>query len=331
MAGQKIAPFYRGEEILVRLPNWVGDAVMATPVLLNLARVHRLALMARPALLPLFQACPWVSKLVPVAPGRQGVLNAAKEIRGRFEAGLLLPNSFSSALTFFLGRVKKRAGYRRDARRLLLTHAIPPPSEKLHQRDYYLRLLEALGYETPERELKLFLPKQARRRAESFLVDLPPPRVGLAPGAAFGPAKKWPLARFRALAYHLRRLGYSIVVLGGLAEKEAGQELVQDLPRAKNLCGLTDLATAAAVIEKLDLFVSNDSGLMHVAAALKRPQVAIFGSTDPEATGPLNPRARVVRAEVKCSPCLSRTCASGYECFTKVQVSDVLEACRSLT
>ncbi len=330
MAGAKIAPFFKGEEILVRLPNWVGDAVMATPVLLNLTRHHRLALLGRPALLPLFRAFPGVSRLLPVTPGRQGLLRAAKAIRRRFEAGILLPNSFSSALLFFWGRVKKRAGYRRDARSLLLTHAVKPPKEKLHQRDYYLRLLEALGYPLFERELRLFVSSEARKRAEAFLVDLPSPRVALAPGAAFGPAKKWPLSRFRALAYQLRQEGFSILVLGGAREREAGRELIRDLPRSKNLCGLTDLATAAALIEQVDLFVSNDSGLMHVAAALKRPQVAIFGSTDPEATGPLNPHAVVVRKPVECSPCFSRTCSLGYECFSKIHVSDVLEACRGI-
>ncbi|NPB09157.1 MAG: lipopolysaccharide heptosyltransferase II [Thermodesulfobacteria bacterium] len=316
----------------MRLPNWVGDAVMATPALLTLARFYpRLALVARPPLLSLFRVFPNVRELEPVEAGRRGLLSAARRLRGRFETGILFPNSFSSALLFFLARVKNRWGYRTDGRGFLLTRAVSPPKEKLHQRDYYLHLLEALGFEVEDRELRLFLSEAARQRAAALLSDLPPPRAGLAPGAAFGPAKKWPLSRFRALAYHLRRKGFSLVILGGAAERAAGEELARDLSRTRNLCGLTDLATAAAIIETLDLFVSNDSGLMHVAAALKRPQVAIFGSTDPEATGPLNPRAKVVRAEVPCSPCLSRTCARGYECFEKIQVSDVLRACLEVT
>jgi len=135
------------------------------------------------------------------------------------------------------------------------------------------------------------------------------------------------VARYRALAYHLRRAGFSLVILGGPAERAAGEDIASDLPRSRNLCGLTDLPTAAAVIEQLDLFVSNDSGLMHVAAALKRPQVAIFGSTDPEATGPRNPRAQVVYNALPCSPCLARKCRHNYACFEAIKVSDVFEAC----
>ncbi len=305
---------------------------MATPALMVLARAYpRLSLLARPSLLPLFRVFPNVRELIPIEKGQRGFLSAVRRLKGRFEAGILFPNSFSSALVLFLARVTYRAGYRTDGRGPLLTHAIPRPRSRIHQRDYYLHLLEALGFEIDSRELCLFLPQVARHRAQAFLADLPPPRAGLAPGAAFGPAKKWPLSRFRALAYHLRRQGFSLVVLGGAAEHRIGEELTRDLSRTRNLCGLTDLATAAAIIEALDLFVSNDSGLMHVAAALKRPQVAIFGSTDPEITGPLNDRARVVRAEVPCSPCFSRTCPQNYECFTRIQVSDVFRACLEVT
>ncbi len=317
-----------GEEILVRLPNWVGDAVMATPVLVNLARYYpKLALMARPHILRLFSAFPQVSKMISVEGGKRDLLSVAQEIRGQFQSGLLLPNSFSSALIFFLGRVKYRAGYATDGRSVLLTHRIKRPKEKVHQTEYYLHLLEGLGFSVEERELRLPLPDHARRRALNLLADLPAPRVGIAPGAAFGPAKRWPISRYRALAYHLRRAGFSLVILGGAEERPAGEEIAGDLPRARNLCGLTDLPTAAAIIERLDLFVSNDSGLMHVAAALKRPQVAIFGSTDPEATGPLNPRSVVVHAALPCSPCLERTCKHNYACFEAIKVSDVFEAC----
>ncbi len=320
--------FPRGGEILVRLPNWVGDALMATPVLSNLTHHYEhLILLARPALVPLFKPFPQVKELIPVGPDKKDIFTCARKIKGRFQAGLLLPNSLSSALIFFLGRVKNRAGYAADARRRLLTHPIPRPKERLHQRDYYLHLLKALALEIKTQELRLPLSPAASLRAEALLTDLPRPRAGLAPGAAFGPAKKWPLSRFRALTYHLKRLGFSLVILGGPGERAAGEELVRDLPRARNLCGLTDLATAAAVINKLDLFVSNDSGLMHVAAALKRPQVAIFGSTDPALTGPLNPYAEVVAAKIDCSPCFSRSCSRGYQCFERIQVSDVLKAC----
>ncbi|NPA49389.1 MAG: lipopolysaccharide heptosyltransferase II [Thermodesulfobacteria bacterium] len=314
--------------LLLRLPNWVGDAVMASPVVANLLATYEgLALVGRPHILGLFQGLPALEGLFPLSPGRGALLSLARKIRGRFKCGLLLPNSFSSALLFFLARVKARAGYATDGRRFLLTHPVKRPTKPLHQRDYYLELLKGLGIETPFKKLRLFLPEEATKRAESFLTELPPPRAVLAPGAAFGPAKCWPLSRYRALAYHLRRKGFSVLVVGSAAEHRAGAEITKDLARARNLCGLLDLATTAAVITRADLFVSNDSGLMHVAAAAGVPQVAIFGSTSPEATGPLNPRARVLKADVPCSPCFARTCKRGYFCFEKIQVAEVLEAC----
>ena len=320
--------FPRGGELLVRLPNWVGDAVMASPTLLNLLPVYdSLALIGRPHVLELFKGLSGLKGLFPLPPGRKPLLELSRRLRGRFEAGLLLPNSFSSALLFFLARVKNRAGYQADGRGLLLTHPVKRPRKKLHQRDYYLHLLASLGLETHSRELRLFLPEEARRRAEHFLTALPSPLAVLAPGAAFGPAKRWPLARYRALAYHLRRAGFSLVILGSREEHAAGAEIAKDLARARNLCGQLDLATAAAIIARADLFVSNDSGLMHVAAAAKVPQVAIFGSTDPERTGPLNPRARVIKAQVPCSPCFARTCKRGYACFNEIEVTQVFEAC----
>ncbi len=320
--------FDRQGVLLLRLPNWVGDAVMASPVLVNLlASYEGIALIGRPHVLGLFQGLPALKGLFSLPPGRRNLILLARKIKGRFKCGLLLPNSFSSALLFFLARVKFRAGYVADGRRLLLTHPVKKPYRCLHQRDYYLKLLEALGFETPFKSLRLFLPEEAIKRAESFLTELPPPRAIIAPGAAFGPAKCWPLYRYRALAYHLRRKGFSIVVVGSAAEHEAGKEIAKDLARARNLCGLLDLATTAAVITKADLFVSNDSGLMHVAAALRVPQVAIFGSTDPKITGPLNPKARIIKADVSCSPCFARTCKRGYLCFEKIQVTEVLEAC----
>ncbi len=324
--------FPKGGVLLLRLPNWVGDAVMASPVLVNLlASYEGLALVGRPHILELFQGLPALKGLFPLGSSRAELFSLARRIRGRFSSGILLPNSFSSAFFFFWTRVRARAGYATDGRKLLLTHPVKKPSQSLHQRDYYLHLLEALGLETPFKRLRLFLPQEAFDRAEAFLSDLPPPRAVLAPGAAFGPAKCWPLSRYRALAYHLRRKGFSILVVGSVAERQSGAEIARDLARARNLCGLLNLATTAAIISRADLFVSNDSGLMHVAASAGVPQVAIFGSTSPEKTGPLNPRAKILRADVPCSPCFARSCKRGYLCFEKIQVADVLKACLEVT
>jgi len=314
-------------DLVVRLPNWLGDAVMATPVLKALAaREGEFFLLGQPFLKPLFEVFPGVKGFLPLAKGRLGIPRTAMAIRAYgFKRGLLLPNSFSSALIYFLAGIPEREGYATDGRRYLLTRAVRPPRVKGHQRDYYLGLLSSLGYEVKERELELFIPEEVRDRAEELLRGLRRPYVVLAPGAAYGPAKRWPPERFRALAVEFIRRGFSVVVVGGAAERISGEKILLDLPHSRNLCGGTDLLEVSAVIAGAAVFVSNDSGLMHVAAALKRPQVAIFGSTDPRATGPLNPRALIVKKDLPCSPCLKRTCKNGYLCLESVSVEEVLK------
>ncbi|WP_255592238.1 lipopolysaccharide heptosyltransferase II [Thermosulfurimonas sp. F29] len=313
--------------LLVRLPNWLGDAVMATPVVRALSRRTTVWLLGRGFLEPLFACFPGVRGFSALSEGSLGLLRTARSLRGRgFREALLLPNSLSSALLVFLAGIPERMGFSTDGRRLLLTRAVNPPAESLHQRDYYVYLLEALGFSVPERSLTLSVPEAARRRAGELLSGLPGPLAVLAPGAAYGPAKRWPPDRFRKLAEELVRRGWSVALVGGVNERDAAEGISAGLSRVHNLCGRTDVATAAAVIERATVFVSNDSGLMHVAAALGRPQVAIFGSTDPRATGPLNPRARVVWKGLPCSPCLRRTCSRGYPCLTTVSVEEVLQA-----
>ncbi len=313
--------------LVVRLPNWLGDAVMATPVLRALAREGEFYLLGRPYLQPLFENLPGVRGFIPVHPGRWGILRTAFDLRAYgFSRGLLLPNSFSSALIFFLAGIPERWGYATDGRKLLLTRPIKPPERALHQRDYYRQLLVSLGFEPPEEELGLTIPEEARRRVARFLAKIPGPVAILAPGAAYGPAKRWPEDYFRALAQELVRRGFFILILGSSRERPLGEHIVANLSRAMNLCGQTDLLSAAALIQQAAVFVSNDSGLMHVAAALRRPQVAIFGSTDPTATGPLNPRALVVYKNLPCSPCWQRTCESQYACLRTISVEEVLSA-----
>ncbi len=317
--------------LVVRLPNWLGDAVMATPALKALARRESFFLLGRSFLKPLFEPFPGVKGFLTLENGRWGLFKTARKLKAyRFSRSLLLPNSLSSALICFLAGIPERWGLATDGRRIFLTKAVNPPREKRHQRDYYLHLMAALGYEIPDRSLAIFLSDEARARAERLLSGLSAPLAILAPGAAYGPAKRWPAERFRALAVELSREGWSVVLVGGAAERLAGESLAAGLPRVRNLCGQTDVATAAAVIERAAVFVSNDSGLMHVAAALGRPQVAIFGSTDPEATGPLNPRARVVRKPLPCSPCLKRTCHREYRCLTEISVEEVLKEIREV-
>ena len=325
--------------ILVRSPNWVGDAVMSLPVLAGLKRLFPLAkitVLAVPRVAPLFVAQPGVTAIIPY-PSNKGKWQVLWELRRRFDVALALPNSMESALGLWLVGVPSRVGYNTDARRPFLKEAVSNHRELagLHTVFYFLGLLKALGgvatftpptlYLEPEEEVA-----GAQILAESDLPDRGP-WVGLSPGAAYGPAKRWDPARFAALGRKLNReFGARLVLLGGEDERP-----VANLVRAQlqapvaDLVGRTSLRQALGVLSQLNLLVTNDSGLMHAAAALSVPLVALFGSTDPGATGPFTSRATVIRHPQPCSPCFQRTCETGSACLDAISVDEVLAAART--
>jgi heptosyltransferase-2 len=325
--------------VLVRAPNWVGDAVMSLPVLAGLKRLFPLAdvtVLAAPRVAPLFAAQPGVTGIIRY-PSDRGKWQVLWELRGRFDVALALPNSMESALGLWLVGVPSRVGYNTDARRLFLKEAVSGHDKLagLHTVFYLLGLLKALGgvatftpptlYLEPEEEVL-----GAQLLAES---DLPGrgPWVGLSPGAAYGPAKRWPAERFAALGRELQReFGARLVLLGGDEERPVADEVREQLPGpVADLVGRTSLRQALGVLSQLNLLVTNDSGLMHAAAALSVPLVALFGSTDPTATGPFTSRATVIRHPQPCSPCFKRTCETGYACLTDISVDEVTAAARS--
>ena len=327
--------------VLVRAPNWVGDAVMSLPVLAGLKRLFPLAevtVLAAPRVAPLFAAQPGVTEIIRY-PSDRGKWQVLWELRGRFDVALALPNSMESALGLWLVGVPSRVGYNTDARRLFLKEAVSGHDKLagLHTVFYLLGLLKALGgvatftpptlYLEPEEEVL-----GAQLLAES---DLPGrgPWVGLSPGAAYGPAKRWePAERFAALGRELQReFGARLVLLGGDEERPVADEVREQLPGpVADLVGRTSLREALGVLSQLNLLVTNDSGLMHAAAALSVPLVALFGSTDPTATGPFTSRATVIRHPRPCSPCFQRTCDEGYACLTDISVDEVTAAARAL-
>jgi heptosyltransferase II len=244
---------------------------------------------------------------------------------------VLFQNAFEAALIARLAGIKIRVGYNTDGRGFLLSHSVVRGKEvlKLHQVEYYLTVLRALGWDAPTKDPGLRASPESVTRARSLLSsrgiqdqDLV---VGLSPGAAYGPAKRWPVERFAAIGNRaIRDWGAKVVVIGTEKEKALGETLISaTAPGAVNFCGMTGLGDALALIKRCRLFVSNDSGLMHVAAALKVPTVAIFGSTDSVATGPRGKNARVVKQDLECSPCLKPECSSGYRCLLAVQPEDV--------
>jgi heptosyltransferase-2 len=328
---------FQVRDLLVRAPNWVGDAVMSLPVLAGLNRIFPQAditVLAARRVAPLFQGLPGVTEVV-TYPASRGKWQVLWNLRGRFDLALTLPNSLESALGLWLVGVPIRLGYAADARRPLLNLAVSGRRQLagLHLVFYYLGLLQALE------EVEVFTPPTLHLREEEteaaarLLAAAAPgsgPWVGLSPGAAYGPAKRWPPERFAALGRELRReFGAHLVLLGGPEEGPVAAQVKEHLDwPVLNLVGKTDLRQALAILSRLQLLVTNDSGLMHAAAALGAPLVAVFGSTDPATTGPFTDKAAVVRHPLPCAPCFQRHCDQGYPCLTNIGVEEVLAAAR---
>ncbi len=327
-------------QILVRSPNWVGDAVMSLPVLSCLRRFFPgadIAVLAARRVAGLFEAHPDVAEVITYPYGR-GKWQVLWGLRHRFDLALALPNSLESALGLWLVGVPVRVGYSADARRTFLNLAVNGRRSLagLHTVYYYLGILKALGEFSTFAPPALHLQTRETAAASNLLAASgltgSGPWVGLSPGAAYGPAKRWPPERVAALGAALRRdCNARLVLLGGPDERPVADQIKAQLQdEVFDLVGRTDLRQALAVLSLLKLLVTNDSGLMHAAAALRTPLVAIFGSTDPRATGPFTSRAVVLHHPLDCGPCFKRTCDLGYPCLHAITVDEVLAATRSL-
>ncbi|MGE5840759.1 MAG: lipopolysaccharide heptosyltransferase II [Deltaproteobacteria bacterium] len=334
--------------ILVRATNWVGDAVMSMPAFEAVKENFpdsQVAVLARPWVLPLYESHPAATHVIPYTRGNgyrkdfSEFLRVIRTVRSlHFDMAVLFQNAFEAALIARLAGIRIRVGYNTDGRGLLLSHSVARGKEvlKRHQVEYYLTILRALGWDAPTRDPVLRTSPESVSRARSILSskgigdqDL---LLGLSPGAAYGPAKRWPVERFAAIARRaIREWGARVIVIGTEKERELGETLVSAAaPDVFNFCGMTGLGDALALIKRCRLFVSNDSGLMHVAAALQVPTVAIFGSTDSVATGPRGKNARIVKQDMECSPCLKPECAIGYRCLLAVQPEDVWRSMEEL-
>jgi len=257
----------------------------------------------------------------------------------RFECAILLQNAFDAALMAWMAGIPERIGYRRDARGLLLTRPIPVPEPgeiPRHERFYYLELLRRAGlmeHLPPTPAIRLDGIDAARESGARHLAELGMrgPTVGISPGAAYGNAKRWLPERFAETAAGLSR---SALVFGSAAERSLCQQVTNDLQTAgvdaRNLAGETSLRQFIEMAAACRLFLTNDSGAMHVAAALAVPTVAVFGATDDTTTGPTGPLASVIRAHAECSPCLLRECPIDHRCMTRVTTDSVASAARQL-
>jgi heptosyltransferase-2 len=326
-----------GGAVLVRLPNWLGDTLMARPFLAALRRAagrSRVVALAPAPLLALLEGdAAWDTGLAwPPDPGVVPRLRAE-----RFAAAFVLPPSFSSAWFAWRCGARERIGYAGDARSPLLTRALGrrPRGDRHLAREFLALLGEAAVADGP---LPLPPPLRPGTRDADEAADVLAaagvaggPLAILAPGAVYGPAKRWPVERFAALARMLRGSGCEVVACGGSGDGDACAAVAEGSGGAcVSLAGRTSLGAQAALCARAHVVVSNDSGLAHLAAAAGAPTVTIFGSTSSAWTAPLGARVRIVQRPPVCSPCFRRTCAIGYGCLVSVGVRDVAAAIDAL-
>ncbi|MBI5379181.1 MAG: lipopolysaccharide heptosyltransferase II [Nitrospirae bacterium] len=335
--------------MLVAMPRWVGDAVMAEPVLRLLhARWPdaRITVFTRPGLADLYRAHPAVGEIFPREDqGAWPLIRLARELRrGRFDFALLLPNAFRVAWLARAAGIPFRLGYAGDGRGWLLSHRVERPQEAIHQTQYYLRLmdesgglrLEAQTSNLPPQTLYSSVPTLAvadehQERADRLLRAkgwLGEPLLAVHPGAAFGPAKRWPAASYRELLTRIAgTFPLRILLLGSREEQSLALAVSEGVsPDPLSLIGETTLGEAMGVLRRCRLVVGNDSGLIHLAAALGQPVVGLFGPSDPRITGLSGPGHQLLRYPVECSPCRHRACPIDHRCMAGISVDQVYEA-----
>jgi heptosyltransferase-2 len=333
--------------VVVYAPSWIGDAVMSLGALRALRRSYpgaRLSVLTRPWVQDLYEGCGVADDVVLYDPrgadrGTAGFLRAARRVRqGRFDLAVLFPNAFRAAALVRAAGIPERWGYATESRRLLLTKRVPPAPRPFgrHQSYYYMDLLSGLGLDAGEPDTSLVATPAMRDAARALLSRegwTGGPLVWVHPGATNSRAKVWKASRFAEVAARLAEAhGAQVVILGGKTEGELAAELERGLPAgvALMLQAKTSLADLMGVLAELDVFLSNDSGPMHLAAALGVPTVAVFGPTDARETGPAGARARVVREPVECSPCLYRDCPIDHRCMERVTPDRVFEEASAL-
>ena len=334
---------------MVRSTNWLGDAVMSLPALRAIRGVFpkaHISLVARPWVAGLYARESAIDAVIPYPAGGgwRARIGFARSLRPHaFDAAILLQNAFDAALMAWWAGIPRRIGYRRDGRGLLLTRAIPVPEPgdiPRHQRYYYLELLRRAGLIErfpPPAPILLEGTCAAREAGRALLQSLgvSGPAIGVSPGAAYGNAKRWLPERFAEAAVELASAGgFAVLVFGSPAERDLAESVAAAIGRERiqaiNLAGETTLRQFLDLAAACRLFLTNDSGAMHMASALGVPTVAVFGATDDTTTGPAGPLARVVREHAECSPCLLRECPIDHPCMTRVSPARVVAEARQL-
>jgi len=339
---------------IVFAPNWLGDAVMALPAIADIRRQTGsgpLIVAARPGVAGLMPLVAGIDDVVTLAgtDGLAAVRHLGQDVAAirasKADVAILLPNSMHVAVMAHRAGIAQRWGYARDFRRMFLSRAVARPPANLHQVDYYRHLVAALGFPNGSREPALAVPDSDVQLARLSLGNAgwtgDRRLVGLAPGAAYGGAKRWPAERFAGVIAALTRdANLACVLVGGAADSTTAVEIEAELDKiiptrapgvVINLVGRTDLAQLCGVLAVTAAFVSNDSGAMHLAAAVGVPVVALFGPTNEKATSPVGRRATaVLTAPAWCRPCMLRECPLDHRCLSGLTVDRVVGAVKEL-
>lgn len=341
-------------KILVRGTNWIGDAVMAVPALRHLRLIFPeagITLHTRSWAEGIFRDADFIDEILTFDKTSSKMRDAFQQARSlrekKFDIAMLLPNSFESALVARLAGVPKRFGYAKDGRSLLLSTALPVPDWKneRHEVFYYLNLVgalekELLGTQTPWSETpNLDLPVSETRKVEarelftSHGLDPSKKIVALGVGSTNSRAKRWPAANYAALNDRLQaELNVNVVLIGGNDELDISQEVYAIAGKKPViLTGKTDLAEAVAVLAEVDILISNDMGLAHIAPAAGTKTIVIFGPTNPETTRPFSENASIVKSlDVECSPCMLRDCPIDHRCMVRITPDNVFENAKAI-
>jgi len=333
-------------KILIRATNWVGDAIMALPALRAVRKRFpgaEIAIVGRTYVADIYRDQEICNQLISydsagLHAGFSGRERLAAELRTqKFDVALLLQNAFDAAWLAWRANIPERIGYARDARSFLLTKAVPLPrlgEIPAHEKFYYLELLRRarwLDSVQDESFIGLHVPEEKRRSADEFLcksgVRQGAIRIAIGAGASYGSAKCWPPPRFADVANRLQsETEADVILFGTAAEATVSTAIASEMTRPPiDITGQTAIADLPALLSQCHLFIGNDSGAMHVAAAVGLPIVAIFGPTDPFGTAPITLRCSIVQQKPYCSPCFLRRCPTDHRCMTAI-TADMVEA-----
>jgi heptosyltransferase-2 len=330
--------------ILIRATNWLGDAVMSLPAIRAIRDNYlksEITLLAKRSVADLYLRERAVDKVIVYSEGRLRTAGALR--RRRFQLGILFPNSFDSALVMRLAGIPQIVGFDTDMRRMLLTHPVPTPRWKgsVHERFYYMELLQEArlidGYHHADVPIRIDRSDEAAAAGRQAFAErgIALPVIGVSPGAAYGSAKCWLPERFADSASGLvARQGGTVVLFGAPGDIDYCNKVEKILQEQSspvvNLAGKTSLREFIDLAAACSVFLTNDSGSMHVASALGVPTVAVFGATNPKTTGPCGPYKTVIQQKVDCSPCFKRECPIDHRCMTRVTAARVFNAAASL-